>query len=158
MIKLNSKAKGVNMNKNLKISLDKYLANTGVIYIKMHNLHWNVCGLNFQSVHEYLETVYDGFSDVLDEVAEAIKMQGEYPLASLKEYLEVTTIEEIPSKDYKVTEVLNIVLGDLRILKAQSMEIRSLASEEDDYAIVSMMEGHLSNYDKTLWFIESMVK
>lgn len=146
------------MKKELQLSLEKYLANTAVIYIKMHNLHWNVCGLNFQSVHEYLETVYDGFSVVLDEVAEVMKMQGEFPAASLKEYLEIATIEEIPSKDYSVTDVLNIVCTDMKILKGQVEEIRTLASEDDNYAIVSLMETHLENVNKTLWFIESMIK
>lgn len=146
------------MKKELKLSLDKYLANTAVIYIKMHNLHWNVCGLNFQSVHEYLETVYDSFALVLDEVAEAMKMQGEFPPASLREYLEIATIEEIPSKDYNVTEVLNIACGDLKTLKAQVEEVRTIASEEDNYSVISLMETHLENLNKTVWFIESMIK
>ncbi len=66
----------------LQKKLNGYLANVGVIYIKLHNLHWNVVGTNFKAVHEYIETLYDGFALVLDETAEAPKIQGERPLAS----------------------------------------------------------------------------
>ena len=48
------------MNKELLSSINKYLANLAVEYFKLHNLHWNVIGINFKSTHEYLEVLYDG--------------------------------------------------------------------------------------------------
>ena len=61
------------MNKNLVLKSNKYLANVGVNFIKLHNLHWNVVGLQFKAVHEYLESLYDSMSDILDELAELIE-------------------------------------------------------------------------------------
>ena len=81
------------MKKELSTSLNTYLADLGVLYIKLHNLHWNVVGRDFKQVHEYLETLYDGVSDVLDEVAELLKMQGAQPLASLKDYLAAASLQ-----------------------------------------------------------------
>ena len=40
-------------------NLDRYLSNLMIGNIKLHNLHWNVTGLTFKAVHEYLETLYD---------------------------------------------------------------------------------------------------
>ena len=74
------------MKKELSVKLNQYLANLGVEYIKLHNLHWNVVGINFKAIHEYLESLYDGVSDSLDSVAELLKMHDEVPAASLKEY------------------------------------------------------------------------
>ena len=146
------------MKANLKDKLNNYLANVGVLYIKLHNLHWNVVGTNFKAVHEYIETLYDGYALVLDETAEALKIQGERPLASMKEYLNVATIVELESKDYGEKEVLEIAFSDLKLIKAQAEEIRAMASEADDYAIVPLMEGHLADINKTLWFLDSMIK
>ncbi|MBR6823855.1 MAG: DNA starvation/stationary phase protection protein, partial [Firmicutes bacterium] len=87
------------MKKELALEMNKYLANLGVAYIKLHNLHWNVVGINFKGVHEYLESLYDGVSESLDSIAELLKMHDEVPAASLKEYLELTSIEELPSKE-----------------------------------------------------------
>ena len=39
--------------------LNTYLANLAVLNIKIHNLHWNIVGSQFVSVHEYLESEYD---------------------------------------------------------------------------------------------------
>ena len=146
------------MENRLLNSANKYLANVGVSYIKLHNLHWNVVGLNFKAVHEYLESIYDSMAEVLDEVAELIKMNGGYPLASLKEYLAVASIEELESRDYKILESLDILLKDLKALREEVLEIRSIADELDNVAFVNMAEDHLANYNKQIWFVESMLK
>ena len=146
------------MEKRLLNVSNKYLANVGVSYIKLHNLHWNVVGLNFKAVHEYLESIYDSMAEVLDEVAELIKMNGGYPLASLKEYLAVASIEELESRDYKILESLDILLKDLKALREEVLEIRSIADELDNVAFINMAEDHLANYNKQIWFVESMLK
>lgn len=143
------------MNKELALKLNAYLANVGVLYVKLHNMHWNVVGSQFKAVHEYLETIYDGMADVLDEVAEALKMNGEMPLASMKEYLAVATIEELDSRARDVKTVLDTVLADLEAMKAQAEDIRRAADAEDRYDIVGLMEDELGNYNKTIWFLKA---
>lgn len=146
------------MKKELVGKVNGYLANVGVSYVKLHNLHWNVVGPQFKAVHEYLETLYDGFADVLDAVAELLKMNGEMPLASLKDFLAAASIKEIEAKDYSVEESLAIVLADMEEMRVQAEDIRRDADEEDNYALVAMMEGDLENYNKTIWFLKSMLK
>lgn len=146
------------MKKEIAVNLNHYLANVGVSYIKLHNLHWNVVGKDFKPVHEYLETLYDAFAEVLDSVAELLKMNDEVPAASLKEYLELADIKELPSEEVNSSEVLKIVLADMELLKAQVEGIRKEADEVDDYAVVSAMEGDLEQYSKTIWFLKAMLK
>ena len=146
------------MKKELVLKSNKYLANINVNYVKLHNLHWNVLGLQFKPVHEYLEGLYDSMHEVFDEVAELLKMNGEYPLASLKDFLAVSEIKELESKDYSVKESLEIALADIKLLKGNALELRALAAEEDFYPLQVMMEDHLANYNKVVWFIESMLK
>ena len=146
------------MKKELVLKSNKYLANINVNYVKLHNLHWNVIGLQFKPVHEYLEGLYDSMHEVFDEVAELLKMNGEFPLASLKDFLEVSEIKELKSKDYSVKESLEIALADIKLLKENAVELRKLAAEDDFYPLQVMMEDHLANYNKVIWFIESMLK
>ena len=47
--------------------LNRYLANLNIGNTKLHNLHWNVYGLSFKAVHEYLEGLYDSFFEKFDE-------------------------------------------------------------------------------------------
>ena len=146
------------MKKEIVNKINNYLADTSVLYIKLHNLHWNLVGLQFKSVHEYLESLYDNFAEVLDEVAELLKMHGEIPLASMKDYLATSKIEEIASKDIAIADVLAITLKDMQTMKATAETIRKEADEEDIYDVVGMLEDHISNYNKTIWFLQSMVK
>ncbi len=145
------------MKTELITKLNGYLANLGVMYIKIHNLHWNVVGLNFKATHEYLELLYGGFGDALDDVAECIKMHHGYPLASLKDYLANASVEELVSEQYRVTDALAIVLDDIKLLKKQAEAARVMADEDDHYDVVAMLEGQLEDYNKTLWFLESMI-
>ncbi len=146
------------MKNELSSALGRYLANAGVLYVKLHNLHWNVVGPDFRQTHEYLETLYDSLADVLDAVAELLKMHGVYPPASLKEYLELATLEELGSEDRRCGDALAIVQQDLAVLKVQAEEIRALAEGEGLYDAVSAMEEQLSGYNKTLWFLQAMGK
>lgn len=146
------------MKKELVLKTNKYLANINVNYVKLHNLHWNVLGLQFKPVHEYLEGLYDSMHEAFDEVAELLKMNGEYPLASLKDFLSVTEIKELVSKDYSVKESLEIALADIKLLRENAAELRKLAAEDDFYPLQVMMEDHLANYAKIVWFVESMLK
>lgn len=142
------------MNKKLDI----YVANLGVNYIKLHNLHWNVVGKTFRQAHEYLEDLYDETTESLDKIAEQQKMSGEYPKASLKDYLEIATIKEIESKDYTVQEAYEMVLEDLKLMRTLGTEIRNKADEDGEFTLVALMEEEVDQLEKHIWFVESSLK
>ena len=142
------------MNKKLDI----YLANLAVNYIKLHNLHWNVVGRAFKQVHEYLEELYDATTESLDAIAEYQKMVGEYPKASLKQYLDLATIKEIKSTDYSIEDSLKYALEDQKILRDLATEIRNDADEKGEFSLVALMEGEVEAQNKAIWFLESMLK
>ena len=139
--------------------LNTYLANLAVLNIKIHNLHWNIVGSQFVSVHEYLESEYDKAGERLDKVAELIRMSGEFPVANLKEYLEISTIKEIESsKEISIKEALEIVLSDIKLQKELDLEIRKEANEADNFPVANVMENHIEDYNKQIWFVESSLK
>lgn len=146
------------MKRELSDALNRYLANVAVEYVKLHNLHWNVVGPDFKQVHEYLETLYNGFSGALDEVAELLKMHGAQPLASMRDYLSAAAIQELDSAERPSREVREVLRDDLLALKAQAEAIRTEADGEGLYDVVAALEGQLSGYHKTLWFLQAMGK
>lgn len=138
--------------------LNKYLSNLAVLLIKLHNLHWNVVGQQFMSIHNFTESQYDTYFVYYDDVAEALKMQGQRPLVKMKDYLAVASIQEAEDKDFSPCEVLSIIKADMEEMNQLAKEIRAIASEEDDFAVANMMEDHISATVKQLWFIDSMTK
>ena len=146
------------MKKELVKQVNHYVANLGVSYIKMHNLRWNVVGLQFKPTHEYLEEVYDEYADYLDEVAELLRMEGELPLASLKDYLAVASIKELETKEVSIEGALSTLLSDMKALREEARKLREAADEEGNFSLVAMMEDHIANFNKRIWFVEVMVK
>ncbi len=145
------------MNNNLSMKLNKYLADTAIMYIKLHNLHWNIYGMQFKGVHEYLEALYDAFTENMDAIAELIRMHNEYPSASMTDYLNLSDIKELDSEKIDIKTALEIVLEDLKALDNEAKDIRTTADEDDVFDVVAMMEDHCADYQKTIWFISSML-
>lgn len=138
--------------------MNTYVANCAVLNVKLHNLHWNVIGQQFMAIHKFTEELYDDFFEKFDAVAEKIKMTGEMPVSTIKEYMSLASIEEISPKDFSTQEVLSIVKSDLELMKNLALNIREAADKEDDFGAVAMFEDHVSGYDKNLWFISVMLK
>jgi starvation-inducible DNA-binding protein len=145
------------MNKQVEL-MNQYVADLAVLNVKFHNLHWNVVGPRFKPTHEYLEALYDDFFEKYDEVAERIKMLGAYPVASLKGYLELTSIKELSDEEVTDTASLEIAKASLLALKDLALRIRDEADQNDDFVTVAMTEDHIAGFDKEIWFIESTLK
>ena len=138
--------------------VNQYLADLSVWNVKLHNLHFNVTGPQFKSIHEYLESIYDEAFEYFDAVAEHVKMQGQFPLVNSAEYAKLTKIEELGQEDIPQAKVIDILLKDFKYMNDQAVAIRVAADEEGDFLLVSMMEDHVVYYVKQIWFIESMLK
>ena len=143
--------------KNIQ-QVNQYLADLSVWNVKLHNLHFNVTGPQFKSIHEYLESIYDEAFEYFDAVAEHVKMQGQFPLVNSGEYAKLTKIEELGQEDIPQAKVIDILLKDFKYMNDQAVAIRATADEEGDFLLVSMMEDHVAYYVKQIWFIESMLK
>lgn len=143
--------------KNLK-NLNAYVSNLAVLITKTHNLHWNVVGLQFTTLHNYTEELYDYYFGKYDDVAEIVKMKGHYPLAKLSDYLANATVKELDSKDYSTKEVMELIKADMELMLADAKKIREIANEEDDFAVANEMEDQIAYFTKQLWFISSIMK
>ncbi|PWZ87523.1 DNA starvation/stationary phase protection protein, partial [Staphylococcus pseudintermedius] len=74
--------------------LNLQLSNFTVLWTKIHNYHWYVKGHNFFALHEKFEELYNKVAVYVDEIAErALALEGN-PVGTMKEVLEVSSIEE----------------------------------------------------------------
>ncbi|MFY9175886.1 MAG: DNA starvation/stationary phase protection protein [Caldicoprobacterales bacterium] len=137
--------------------LNQYLSNLAVLNINLHNIHWNVEGLQFVKVHEFTEQLYDDFFEKFDAVAELLKMKGEKPLVKMSDYLENATIKELDKDKFTIRESLELVLEYLNEMKKLATEIRNEADEEGDFEVVMEFEDHVAGYSKNIWFINAML-
>lgn len=150
------------MNKNyidvMSKDMNKYLSNLNVLYVKLHNYHWNVVGEGFFTLHAKLEEIYNGINDEIDVIAERIMMIGGKPLASLREYISNSTLKEADSNDIKSKELIESVLSDFKVLLEDSKNLYSLADNNGDAVTSSVIENSISNYEKNIWMLNSYLK
>ena len=143
----------------MKIQLmQQLLADLAVLNVKLHNIHWNVIGPRFMAIHEYTEKLYDGVNSDYDALAERLKMLGEFPSATLKDYLANSAIQERPSSSIKDSEALGIIQEDLTYLRDEYRRVRDAAVEEDDFVTVGLVEEEIAELEKELWFISSTLQ
>lgn len=137
--------------------MNEYLSNLAVLNANLHNLHWNVEGLQFVQLHEFTEKLYSEFFEKYDSVAEILKMQGYKPLVKLSDYLKTASIKELDKDVFTTKEVLQTVLDYLNTMKTMALEIRELADKEDDFVTVNEFEDHITEFNKHIWFVKSML-
>lgn len=140
------------------MKLDVYLSNLFVLNQKLHVIHWNVVGTNFQRVHEFTEELYDDMFEKFDTIAELYRMKDEFPPAKIKDYTDKTTVKEIAvDRTYEITESLEIVAEDLELMRELAIEAREEHDKKDDFVVVNELEDHVADYDKHIWFVRSML-
>ena len=64
------------------------------LYLKAHNYHWNVEGVNFPQYHSFFGDLYDEVWNAADRIAEAIRTLDSYAPASYSRFKELSSIEE----------------------------------------------------------------
>jgi len=146
------------MTKELESKLNLYLANQMIDYVKKHNLHWNLKGKHFFTLHAKLEEYYDQTADIIDEVAERILAIGELPVANLKEALEITKVKELPDGAINIAEAVRILTIDVEYWVHDSKEIVELADKEGDVVTADIFTGYVKEYEKTLWMLKAFAQ
>ena len=144
------------MNANLLKLLNKEVANFGVLYIKLHNYHWFVKGNNFYTLHEKFEEIYDETTAHLDEIAERLVMLNYKPAASLKEFLELTSLKEATGNESEV-EMVNSIINDLKVIDQEFAKGIELADEANDDVSADMITGIRASLQKHIWMLTAFL-
>ncbi len=137
--------------------LNKVLSDEYVLYTKTRNFHWNVTGIHFNDLHKFFEEQYEELNESIDEIAERVRMLGLYPKASMKEFLETSSLNEVT--DVKNSEeMLKELLADHESIISEIREKVDIVGDAGDAGnedfIISLMQKH----EKIAWMLRSMNK
>ncbi|CAH0193723.1 Dps family protein [Peribacillus simplex] len=139
--------------KKLGTLVNKEIANFSVLYTKIHNYHWFVNGPHFFELHQKLEELYKEVTSNYDELAERLLAIGEKPVATLKEYMELTTIEEATGNE-NTEDMVQSVISDFEKLSEEFLEIIAVAEEEDPVT-ADMLTGMKKSLNKHAWMLRA---
>lgn len=141
-------------NENLIKSLNSHLADWSVLFTKLHNYHWYVKGPEFFTLHVKFEEYYTEAATYIDTIAERILTIEGKPIATLKEFLEVSTIEEASSKEAS-KEMVAILAADFEKVIAKSNETIELAEADRDESTADMFIGIKTSLEQHVWMLKA---
>ena len=143
-----------NNNEDVVRVLNQQVANWTVAFTKLHNFHWYVKGSNFFALHTKFEELYDEASQFIDDLAERILAIGGNPVATLRESLDISIIDEA-GKYYKAEEMVAELSKDFTNVSKQLEEAIEVAGKAEDDVTEDMFIGMQTDIDKHNWMLKS---
>lgn len=142
---------------NLEAILNEFLADLNVFYRKLQNYHWNIQGKDFFTVHAKLEELYNEVNESIDEIAEHILILGGQPLGTLKDYINITCIQEAENKKINSNEVYKSLVADFQSLLKKVIQIKEEAENEKQYSTSSLIDEYIKQYGKYIWMLNHTI-
>ncbi|AQX53422.1 Dps family protein [Priestia flexa] len=144
------------MSKELTTIVNKQVANFSVMYIKLHNYHWYVKGEQFFTLHEKFEELYTETATVIDDLAERLLALGGSPVATMKEILEMSSIEEAHGNE-TAKDMVSELVKDFTMLTTELKQGMDVAGEVDDETTGDMLLAIHQSLEKHMWMLNSFL-
>ncbi len=135
-------------------SLNQLLANYSVHYQKLRNFHWNVKGADFFDVHEQFEEQYNDVKVAIDDIAERIRVFGQTPLSTMREYLDAAEIKE-SGTDLTSMEMVKEIIRDYEVLLEYMFKVIEYAIDNGDSGTEDMVKSFVKKTEKNHWMMSA---
>ena len=133
-------------------AMNDLLANYAVHYQNLRNFHWNVKGADFFDIHEKFEDQYNEAKVNIDDIAERIRVFGQVPLSTMKDYLENSDIEE-SGTDLTSFEMVSEILQDYNYLLESMFNVIEIAIDNGDSGTEEMIKDMVKTTEKNHWML-----
>lgn len=148
-----------NNRKAVTEMLQQVLSDEFILYTKYRNAHWNVEGHDFHTKHVFFEEEYGKLELIVDEVAERIRMLGFYAPGTMREFLELTQLEENTPKQNDSISFMKILLEDhQKMIAFIRKSISENAEEHNDEGTADFITGLMQKHEEMAWMLRASVK
>ncbi|MCL2619757.1 MAG: DNA starvation/stationary phase protection protein [Defluviitaleaceae bacterium] len=141
----------------LKNFMNVRISDLMVMYIKLHRFHWFVEGPLFLPLHAKYEELYDEMTELFDEFAERLLAIGGTPVATMKEYLNLSEIKE-DGNEVAPKAIFETLIKDYTFLAEELKKGVGIAQEEGDEATADLFIGTITTLEKHVWMFKQSVK
>ncbi|MBK5270972.1 MAG: DNA starvation/stationary phase protection protein [Bacteroidia bacterium] len=135
--------------------LNVLLSDESVLYTKTRNYHWNYEGDNFMEMHKFFEGQYDELEEIVDEVAERIRMLGHYPEGRMKDFLRLTGLQEQDYTTVQTEQVKNLLEDHESIIINIRKVISKINDTLKDAGTADFITGLMEKHEKMAWMLRS---
>lgn len=136
--------------------LNALLADEFVLYVKTLNYHWNIRGMQFHSLHPFLEKIYQDQFSVVDDLAERVRTVGGTALGSMEDFVKFAHVREqqgFPPDPRAMFD--NLVQDYDSILMSLRSAIDKMEEPFNDPGTCNLLESLLERQEKTAWMLRT---
>lgn len=137
-------------------SLNILLADEHILSVKTRQAHWNVTGADFHAMHLFFEEQYRQLENIIDEVAERIRMLNHYPKATLRDFIKLSHFNEMRVGDNSSFSFISSLLEDHQAI---ILYLRRIIQEYDekwrDAGSSDFTSGLLKEHEKMAWMLKA---
>ena len=144
------------MSAELNQELNVQVATWSVVYTKLHNFHWYVKGHQFFTLHVKFEELYNEATLHMDEIAERLLALGGKPVATMKEQLELSVVDEATSQENSDEMVQTVVSDFDKIMKSLKKGMELAAADNDDMT-EDMLNAIHQYLEKHSWMLSAFL-
>ncbi|WP_291950875.1 Dps family protein [Campylobacter sp.] len=128
------------------------------LWIKFHNYHWNVKGLQFFSIHEYTEKAYEEMAKLFDDCAERVLQLEEKAIVCPNKLLENAKAPKIQKECFTPVEVLEFIREDYKYLLSEFKKLNEVSEKANDTTTIAFAQENIAKYEKMLWMLNSTIQ
>lgn len=140
---------------NLTAQLKTLQADAMALFVKVHNYHWNIKGMQFFPIHSMTESIYEKMAGLYDDCAERALQLGEKPHLTFSQIAQATRIKEESGSEFEASYVIKSILGDYEILLSAFRELSDAADEANDKATIGFADGKIAELEKDIWMLKA---
>ena len=138
--------------------LNVLLADEHILYTKTRNYHWSYEGDNFMEMHKFYEGHYDELEEIIDAVAERIRMLGHYPEGRMKDFLKLTRLQEQEYTTAQTEQVKNLLADHESIIISIRKAIGDVNTTWNDAGTADFITGLMEQHEKMAWMLRSYLE
>ncbi len=138
--------------------LSALLADTYTLYLTTHNVHWNVTGPMFNTLHTMFMAQYTELWNAVDPVAERIRALGHHAPGSYAQFGKLTSLPDVPATPPKAVEMIRILVQGNEAVARTARELFPLADKASDEPTADLLTQRLTVHEQAAWMLRSLLE
>lgn len=126
-------------------------------YLKAHNFHWNVEGVNFKQFHDLFGDIYEEVFESIDPFAEQIRALGSYMPGSYTRFSMLSQIDDETDILDAHSMVATLLADNEKMVELLKMVFK-LSEENSTYGFSDFIAGRIDAHSKHGWMLRSILK
>jgi len=135
--------------------LNILLADEFTLYAKTRNYHWNVTGPHFSDLHKFFEDQYEQLDEIMDSVAERVRMLGHYALGTVNQFAKATHLTEGQDADNDKKMIQALLDDHETIIREVRKDIDALNDKYKDAGTADFLTGIMESHEKMAWMLRA---